>query len=167
MERIIMVDQMRKEDWNQVKQIYQDGIETGNATFDTEPPDREEWDRKYLQVCRLVAREGNQVIGWAALLPVASKDAFSGVAELSIYLRTGSSGKGVGTKLMDELVKKSESKGFWTLQAGIFLENHGSIRLHEKFGFKMVGVRSRIGKLNGVWRDVLLMERRSTVVGLD
>ncbi|MFC2947463.1 GNAT family N-acetyltransferase [Virgibacillus sediminis] len=167
MDSIIVIDKMEKKDWEQVRDIYRDGINTGNATFDTETPDWEEWDRKYLPVCRLAAREGQRVVGWAALLPVNAKAAFSGVAELSIYLRAGTTGKGLGTRLMDELVKESELQGFWTLQAGIFPENKGSIRLHEKFGFERVGVRRRLGKLHGVWRDVLLMERRSNTVGIE
>ncbi len=161
------MDHMTTSDWSQVRSIYLEGIETGNATFDTEAPDWEEWDRKYLKDCRLVAREAGKVIGWAALLPTSSKKAFAGAAELSIYLSKQSIGKGIGTKLMAYLIEESEANGFWTLQSGIFPENKGSIRLHESAGFIEVGVRERIGKLNGVWRDVVLLERRSRIVGID
>ncbi|WP_404459454.1 GNAT family N-acetyltransferase [Oceanobacillus kapialis] len=163
----IVMEQMKKADWPEVRSIYVEGIETANATFDTEPPSWEEWDRKYLPACRLVVREGQKVIGWAALLPISSKKAYAGAAELSIYLGKSSVGKGIGTKLMAYMIAESEANGFWTLQSGIFPENKGSIRLHEKAGFVEVGVRKRIGKLHGVWRDVVLLERRSQVVGLD
>lgn len=163
----IVMDQMVASDWPEVRSIYLEGIETGNATFDTEVPSWEEWDQKYLQDCRLLAKIGKDVIGWAALLPTSSKKAFAGAAELSIYLSKASTGKGIGTKLMTYMIAESEAKGFWTLQSGIFPENKGSIRLHENAGFVEVGVRERIGKLNGVWRDVVLLERRSRVVGLD
>lgn len=161
------INAMTQADWPQVKGIYVEGIETGNATFETKAPDWEEWNSKYIDVCRLVARDDERVLGWAALLPVSSRAAFSGVAELSIYLSSESTGKGIGTRLLSAVIEESESKGFWTIQSGIFPENTGSIRLHEKMGFREIGVREKLGKLNGVWRDVVMMERRSETVGTD
>ncbi|MYL43388.1 GNAT family N-acetyltransferase [Virgibacillus massiliensis] len=166
MEQIIMKPMVYR-DWPEVRDIYMEGIATGNATFDTQAPTWEEWNEKYLNVCRLVASEQGKVIGWAALLPISSKKAYAGAAELSIYLSAASRGKGIGRKLMEYVISESEANGFWTLQSGIFPENEGSIRLHEKLGFYQVGVRKRIGKLNGVWRDVVLLERRSDSVGVD
>ncbi|WP_256365766.1 GNAT family N-acetyltransferase [Virgibacillus sp. Bac332] len=161
----IIMEYMKKEDWPEVRDIYIEGIKTGNATFDTEPPTWDEWNSKYLQTCRLVVREHGRVVGWAALLPISSKKAHAGVAELSIYLGAKSRGKGLGRRLMEFLVAESEAAGFWTLQSGVFPENVGSIYLHEKAGFYEVGIRKRIGKLDGVWRDVILLERRSKVIG--
>ncbi|RDW21269.1 GNAT family N-acetyltransferase [Oceanobacillus chungangensis] len=163
----MIIDNMKENDWEQVRAIFIEGINTANATFETEAPSWDTWNRKYLQDCRLVVRDGDKVIGWAALLPTSSQKAYHGVAELSIYLGVESKGKGIGTSLLSELIKTSEENGFWTLQSGIFTENSGSIHLHEKAGFREVGVRKRVGKLNGVWRDVMLMERRSQVVGLE
>ncbi|WP_156290375.1 GNAT family N-acetyltransferase [Oceanobacillus salinisoli] len=167
MSETIVFDRMKEADWEDVRDIYIEGIQTRNATFDTTAPTREEWNKKYLQECRLVVRDGEKVIGWAALLPISTKDAFYGVAELSIYLSSASAGKGIGTKLLDKLIEASEEYGFWTLQAGIFPENEASIKLHKRFGFREVGVRERLGKLDDIWRDVVLMERRSKVVGAD
>lgn len=161
------MDIMKKEDWEQVRDIFIEGINTGNATFETKAPTWEEWDKGHFSVSRLVAREGNDVIGWAALSPISSREAHSGVGEVSIYISERSIGKGIGTKLMEELINSSEMNGFWTLQTNIFPENETSIKLHKKFGFNEVGVRKRLGKLNGVWRDVVLLERRSSVVGND
>ncbi|WP_085993554.1 GNAT family N-acetyltransferase [Oceanobacillus senegalensis] len=167
MEKTVHIDTMKETDWQEVRQIYIHGIESRNATFDTTPLTKEEWDKKYIKDCRLVVREEEKVIGWAALIPISTKDAFYGVAELSIYIDTSSTGKGIGKKLIQALIEESEKRGFWMLQAGIFPENQASINLHKKFGFRKVGVRERIGKLDGVWRDVVLMERRSKVVGVD
>nr|WP_277749479.1 GNAT family N-acetyltransferase [Oceanobacillus halophilus] len=163
----IFIDGMKESDWEEVREIYIEGINTGNATFDTTPPTKEEWNKKYVEDCRLVIREAGKVIGWAALLPISTKDAFYGVAELSIYLSSSSVGKGIGKKLLDALIKESEANGFWTLQAGVFPENEASIKLHKSLGFREVGIRESLGKLDGIWRDVLLMERRSKVVGID
>lgn len=167
MENGIIIEKMKETDWEQIREIYIEGINTGNATFDTEAPEWREWDKKYLPMCRLVAREGDTVLGWPALLPTSSRAAYAGVAELSIYLRASAAGKGLGTSLMQALIEDSETNGFWTLQAGIFPENQTSIRLHKRAGFREIGVRKRVGKLNGVWRDVVMLERRSAVVGVD
>ncbi|AXI07864.1 GNAT family N-acetyltransferase [Oceanobacillus sp. 143] len=164
---MIIIDNMKENDWEQVHDIFIEGINTGNATFEKEAPSWEAWNKKYLEDCRLVVRDGDKVIGWAALLSTSTQKAYHGVAELSIYLGSESKGRGIGTSLLIALIKMSEAHGFWTLQSGIFIENSASIHLHEKAGFRKVGVRKRVGKLNGVWRDVMLMERRSEVVGVD
>ena len=167
MENLIHIDQMLKEDWNQVREIYQEGILTGNATFQKEPPTWEEWDKGHIWECRIVARLDGHVLGWAALSPFSSRCVYAGVAELSIYVGQSSTGKGIGSKLLNTLIVESEQNGYWTLQAGIFPENTASLKLHSKFGFREVGRRERIGKMDGVWRDTILLERRSNVVGID
>jgi L-amino acid N-acyltransferase YncA len=166
-EQQVTLQQMSEKDWEFVREIYIQGIETGNATFDTEPPTWEEWDKGHLDFCRFVACYGEQIIGWAALSQSAHKEAYHGVAEVSIYVSTNASGKGVGSLLLKELIKASEAEGFWTLQALIFPENVASITLHTHNGFEIVGTRKKVGKLNGKWRDVVFLERRSTVVGID
>lgn len=163
----IKIETMKAIDWEQVRDIYIEGIETGNATFQQEAPTWEEWDMSHLFECRFVARSEGDVLGWCALTPVSSRCVYRGVAEVSVYVGVKSQGRGVGSLLMDELVRASEENGIWTLQSGIFPENTGSIYLHKKFGFREVGVRERIGKMNGVWRDNLFFERRSTIVGID
>lgn len=163
----IVLDDMKKTDWNQVCHIFNEGIQTGNATFETEAPTWESWDRDYFSVCRLVARKGQEVVGWAALTPISKREAYCGAAEVSIYISSTSTGNGVGTKLLERLVDVSEECGFWSLEADIFKENESSILLHKKCGFREVGTRCRLGKLNGLWRDVVILERRSDVVGMD
>ncbi|MEN2412174.1 GNAT family N-acetyltransferase [Flavobacterium johnsoniae] len=152
------------EDWNQVKSIYQKGIDTGNATFQTSAPSWEDWDQSHLASCRIVMEENNKVIGWAALTPVSSRCVYAGVAEVSVYVDPANSGKGIGLALLKELVKQSETEGIWTLQAGIFPENTASLRIHEKAGFRILGTREKIGKQNGIWRDTALLERRSSLI---
>jgi len=156
---------MRDSDWAAVRSIYLEGIATGDATFETEAPDWTAWDNNHLRQCRLVASVENRVIGWAALSPVSRRRAYSGVAEVSIYVAADTRHKGVGKALLDALVAESEQAGIWTLQASIFPENMGSIALHKAWGFRQVGYREHIGSLHGVWRDIVLMERRSMVVG--
>ncbi|WP_047981494.1 GNAT family N-acetyltransferase [Ornithinibacillus contaminans] len=167
MENVITIDKMKKEDWEQVRVIYIEGINTRNATFDTEPPTWAEWDTGHLAECRFVARLNNQVVGWAALSQSAHKEAYHGVAEVSIYVSSASAGKGIGSILLEALIEASEQHGFWTLQALIFPENTASLKLHNRYGFETIGTRKRVGKLHGIWRDVVFLERRSTVVGLD
>ena len=157
---------MLSADWLQVKRIYLEGIATGHATFETEAPSWEKWNDAHLAFARLVARAGSEVKGWAALSPVSSRRVYAGVAETSVYVGRDSRGQGIGRALLEALIQASESKGIWTLQAGIFPENTGSIELHKALGFREVGRRERIGKLNGVWRDTLLLERRSAIVGI-
>ncbi|WP_404450985.1 N-acetyltransferase family protein [Virgibacillus necropolis] len=163
---VVLINEMQDKDAEQVLVIFQQGIETKNATFETKVPTWEAWDRGHISSCRLVAREGDQMIGWAALSPASSREAYVGVAEVSIYLRLDSLGKGVGSRLLGEIIEESERHGFWTLKSGIFPENKTSIALHEKFGFRVLGTQERIGQMDGVWRDVVQMERRSEVVGV-
>jgi L-amino acid N-acyltransferase YncA len=153
--------------WPAVKAIYEAGIATGQATFETKAPDWEQWDAAHLAACRLVAVEGTDVLGWAALTPVSGRCVYAGVGEVSVYVSPEVRGKGVGTQLLRALVAASEAEGLWTLQAGIFPENVASIRLHEANGFRALGTRERIGKMNGAWRSTVLLERRSSVVGTD
>ena len=162
----VVVESMKRDDWEAVQGIYREGIATGNVTFETDVPDWETWDRNHLREGRLVAREGDQVVGWAALNPVSSRRVYAGVAEVSVYVAGSARGQGVGKALLQALVAASEQAGIWTLQAGIFPENEVSIALHEACGFREVGRRERLGQMHGVWRDVILMERRSQVVGV-
>jgi L-amino acid N-acyltransferase YncA len=152
--------------WEAVKKIYEAGIATGNATFEQEAPAWENWDKAHLAMPRLVAAEGDKVLGWAALTPVSGRCVYAGVAEVSVYVATEARGRGIGKLLLNALVQESEKQGLWTLQAGIFADNTASIRLHEACGFRMVGYREKIGQLKGVWKDTVLMEKRSVVAGL-
>ena len=152
--------------WPAVRAIYAEGIATGTATFATEPPTWENWDTSHLPTGRLVATdEAGTVLGWAALSPVSGRCVYAGVAEVSVYVAAAARGRGVGLVLMKALVTESEQNGLWMLQAGIFPENAASVRVHEAVGFRQVGRRERIGQLRGVWRDTLLLERRSATVG--
>jgi len=157
--------EMTPADWPVVARIDGEGIQTGNATFETRVPNWEEWDAGHLEVCRLVTEEDGVVLGWAALSPVARRQVYRGVAEHSIYIADSARGRGVGTGLLRALVEASEQAGFWTLQTAIFPENETSISLHERHGFRVVGTRERLGQHHGRWRDVVLMERRSPQVG--
>lgn len=163
----VPVEALRPEDWPTVRRIFEEGIATGDATFETSAPSWEEWDAAHLEHSRLVARLDGDVVGWAALSPVSTRRVYRGVAELSVYVATGARSRGVGTALLRELIRSSEAHGMWTLQAGIFAENATSVRLHERCGFRVVGSRERLGRMpDGRWRDVLVMERRSDVVGV-
>jgi len=157
---------MQADDWAAVRQIYAEGIATGNATFETETPEWPKWDNGHMQTPRLVALGNQQILGWAALSPVSGRCVYAGVAEVSVYVAAAARGRGVGKVLLQSLVEESERCGIWTLQAGIFPENVPSLALHKSCGFREVGRRQRIGKLAGVWRDTVLLERRSSVVGL-
>ncbi len=158
---------MKPTDWEAVSQIYEEGIRTGVATFETGAPSYESWDKAHVGSCRLVAEENQTILGWAAISPVSSRCVYGGVGEVSVYVNAKSRGKGVGKALMEQLISESENAGFWTLQSGIFPENEGSIKLHEKVGFRYIGRRERVGKLDGSWRDNLLFEKRSTTVGIN
>ncbi len=160
-----VIDEMKSEDWEQVRSIYLEGIATGVATFETVAPSWEKWDAGHLRQARLAARDGDGLSGWAALSRVSDRCVYGGVAEVSVYVGERGRGRGVGRALLDALVEASEQSGIWTLQAGVFPENEASIKLHLRCGFREVGRRERIGKLNGVWRDTLLFERRSRKVG--
>lgn len=159
------IDVLTAADWGRVRDIYLEGIATGNATFATDAPTWKKWDASHRRDCRLVIREGGEVPGWAALSPVSSRCVYAGVAELSVYVAANARGRGLGRLLLSTLVEHSERAGVWTLQAGIFPENLASIELHRKLGFRLVGVREKVGCMDGRWRDVALMERRSAVVG--
>jgi L-amino acid N-acyltransferase YncA len=152
-------------DWPAVRAIYQAGIATGNATFETAAPDWPAFDAAHLADHRLVARDDGQVQGWAALAPVSDRCAYQGVAEASVYVAPGAQGRGIGRALLAAVVASAERGGIWTVQAGIFPENQASVRLHQACGFRVVGVRERLGQLQGRWRDVLLLERRSPAIG--
>lgn len=167
MENTILIDKMLPEDWGQIREIYLEGIATGNATLQKEAPSWEAWDKGHILACRIVARSKGKVLGWAALSPISSRCVYSGVAEVSVYVGQKSRGRGVGSILLTSLIEISEQNGFWTLQSGIFPENVSSIKLHIKYGFREVGRRERIGKMDGVWRDVSLLERRSNEVGVN
>lgn len=153
-------------DWPDVRRIYAEGIATGNATFEQAAPEWEEWDAGKLAAPRLAAEVDGAVAGWAALSPTSKRHVYRGVAEVSVYVAAAFRGQGVGRRLLSQLVEQSEAAGVWTLQAGIFPENQASVHLHEQCGFRIVGVREKIGRMHGVWRDVLLMERRSGRVGV-
>ncbi|GAB3530439.1 GNAT family N-acetyltransferase [Pontibacter brevis] len=157
---------MQPEHYPQVKEIYERGIATRHATFETKAPEWEEWDARHLPGCRLVALADGGVAGWAALTPVSGRCVYSGVAEDSVYIHPGFRGRGIGKLLLSKLVELSEQQGIWTLQAGIFKENEASIKLHEQCGFRKVGYREKLGQMYGEWRDVYLLERRSTTVGV-
>jgi len=164
--------------WPAVREIYREGMATGNATFETEVPDWENWDSSHRKDCRLVALEpraegisevlipldGAGILGWAALSWVSMRSVYRGVAEVSVYVAAAARKRGVGKALLQALVRESEANGIWTLQAGILSENTASISLHQSCGFRQVGVRRRIGKLGDTWRDVVLMERRSAII---
>jgi len=161
------IKQMTADSWTDVARIYETGIATKNATFERQAPDWDSWNNAHRKDCRLIALIENKIVGWAALSNVSSRCVYSGVAEVSIYIDTDFRGKGIGDRLITELIKESESTGIWTLQAGVFPENTGSIRLHEKHGFRIIGKKERIGKMDDTWRDVLQLERRSKIVGID
>ena len=158
-----VIDQMRNEDWEQVRAIYLEGIRTGHATFETEAPSWEGWDDAHLTFARLVLREDAAVLGWAALSPVSKREVYRGVAEVTVYVAETARGRGIGRALLLALIEESERNGVWTLQASIFPENTASVALHRCCGFREVGRRERIAQLHGIWRDTLLFERRVAV----
>jgi phosphinothricin acetyltransferase len=157
-----IVDKMKDEDWPMVQSIYREGIATGNATFETDVPEWGQWDKSHLRDCRLVVKSNSQIIGWAALSPVSSRCVYKGVAEVSLYVESSARGLGAGKALLRALIEESEQAGIWTLQGMTFPENTASIALQKACGFRKVGYRERIGQMNGLWRNVILMERRSS-----
>jgi len=161
----VAIESMRPEDWPAVRGIYEEGIAGGNATFEMYAPTWDAWDRGHLRECRLVARRGDRVVGGVALSPVSQRAVYRGVAEVSIYVAADARGRGVGGGLLQRLITDSEDAGIWTLQAGVMAENEPSLALHRSCGFREVGRRERIGKHGDRWRDVVLLERRSPVVG--
>lgn len=148
-------------DWTDVARIYADGIATGNATFETEVPSWEAWDAAHLPTHRFAAIEGDRVVGWIALTAYSGRCCYVGVADLSVYVDSAARGRGVGRSLLERVIESSEQGGIWTLQAGVMAENAASLALHQSCGFRVVGVRERIGQLGGEWRDVVLLERRA------
>jgi phosphinothricin acetyltransferase len=160
----VIVRDLRPEDWPAVRGIYEDGIRSGNATFETETPSWEAWDAAHTEL-RLVAERDGAVVGWAALSSYSSRCCYRGVGEVSVYVGEAARGVGVGRLLLEQLVERSEQEGYWTLTAGVFPENEASLHLHRACGFRELGVHERLGELDGVWRDVVWLERRSTVVG--
>ena len=160
-----IIEEMRVTDWSQVADIYMEGIMTKIATFQNTIPSWEEWNKGHCESCRLVARAGDTILGWVALSPVSSRCVYAGVAEVSIYIGKQYQGQRVGKALLEKLVEMSEEYGFWTLQSGIIRDNISSLNLHKKCGFREVGYRERLGKMdNGKWHDVVLVERRSKIV---
>jgi phosphinothricin acetyltransferase len=155
-----MIDQMRADDWEQVRSIYLEGIRSGNSTFETDAPSWEKWNEGHLPFARLVMRDEESVLGWAALSPVSKRAVYRGVAEVTVYVTESARGKGMGRALLEALIAESEKNGIWTLQASIFPENTASVELHLRCGFREVGRRERIAMLRGVWRDTILFERR-------
>ncbi|MFL6212104.1 MAG: GNAT family N-acetyltransferase [Pyrinomonadaceae bacterium] len=163
----VTIEDMKPADWPRVRAIYLEGVATGQATFEQTAPEWAAWDAARLSAPRLVARIAGEVAGWAALSPVSARAVYAGVAEVGIYISAAHRGRGVGRTLLMALIAASERGGIWTLQAGIFPENEASVRLHKACGFRAVGRRERIGQMQGVWRDTLLLERRSRTVGVD
>ncbi|GAB3615130.1 GNAT family N-acetyltransferase [Humibacter ginsengisoli] len=166
----ITIRPMRADDWPAVERIYQQGIDTGNATFESKPPTWAEFDYEKVDNPRLVAERDNQVVGWAAATRVSSRCVYEGVIEHSVYVEEDERGRGIGRALLDAFVTASEAEGIWTVQSGIFPENRSSLALHAAVGFRTVGVRERVGKMGfgpyaGQWRDVVMIERRSTAAG--
>jgi phosphinothricin acetyltransferase len=159
-----LIRDLRRDDWSAVRAIYEDGIRSGDATFETEPPSWEAWDAAHPEL-RLVAERNGEVVGWAALSPASARHCYRGVGEVSVYVAAAARGAGLGRALLERLVERSEHAGYWTLTAGVFPENEASLRLHRACDFRAVGVRERLGESGGVWRDVVLLERRSTLVG--
>jgi L-amino acid N-acyltransferase YncA len=162
----LRIRELEAKDWPAVRAIFEEGIATGQATFETEAPSWEDWDGAHLAGPRLVADEDGEVVGWAALSPVSSRCVYRGVAENSVYVASRARGRGVGRTLLTRLVEDAGRAGIWTIHAGIFPENEASVAMHRRCGFRVVGTQERLGQHHGVWRDVLLLERRSKEVGL-
>jgi phosphinothricin acetyltransferase len=167
----ITIRPMTETDWPAVARVFREGIDTGHATFEAEVPEWEDWDGSHMEPCRLVAEVDNRVVAWAALTPVSDRCVYGGVAETSVYVGSAGRGRGVGTRLLQVTVLESERAGLWSLEAQTFPENAASIALHKKCGFREVGTRSRVGKMRygpmqGAWRDVVLLQRRSETVGV-
>ena len=161
-----MIRELHDNDAAAVLDIYRQGLDTGEASFETEPPDWAGWCKKYHDFCRLVFERDGEVLGWAALAPVSARNCYRGVAEVSIYVATAAAGGGIGSQLMAAIVEASEKNGIWTLYSSIFPENEATRQLHLKHGFREVGIRERIAQRDGRWRDTLILERRSTKVGI-
>ncbi|MCX6261841.1 MAG: GNAT family N-acetyltransferase [Bacteroidia bacterium] len=157
---------MKKDDWISVAEIYRQGIESGNATFQRDIPTWDEWNQGHINTCRIVVSIDNEIAGWAALTPVSGRCVYAGIAEVSVYVSNQFKGQKIGTRLLERLISESEKEGYWTLQASIFPENKASLKIHYNLGFRNVGFREKIGKMNDIWRDTILLERRSKKVGI-
>jgi L-amino acid N-acyltransferase YncA len=160
------IEQLTEKHWPEVSAIYVSGLATGNANFSTKVPAWEDWDKTHLKNCRIVMMDDGKVLGWAALTAISDQCVFAGVAEVSVYVHEGARGSGIGKSLLTAIVDESEKNNLWTLEARIFAENLASIKIHQANGFRIVGRRERIGQMNGVWRDTVLLERRSTKIGV-
>lgn len=163
----MLIDTLRPEDWDQVRQIYLDGLATGMASFEVEAPSWQRWDSGHLPHSRLVVRQEDKVIAWAALSPVSTRTCYAGVAEVSLYVAAGHRGQGIGKRLLQAVIESSEGHGIWTLCGATFAENTASIRLQQSCGFRIVGRRERIARHHGIWRDTILTERRSIRTGVE
>ncbi|PQB05262.1 GNAT family N-acetyltransferase [Aureitalea marina] len=156
-----------REDFKDIARIYAEGLDTGVASFETEIPDWNTWNEKFLPACRYVVETKDKlVVGWCALSAVSKREVYKGVAEVTIYIAEEARGQGVGKALLSHLIKSSEQEGFWTLQAGIFPKNQASLALHKQCGFRVIGIRERPAQRNGKWYDNVLMERRSKQTGI-
>lgn len=164
---IITFRQMSAADWSSVAAIYKQGIESGNATFQQDVPTWDDWNDGHLKSCRIIAELDSAIVGWAALSPVSGRCIYAGVAEVSVYVSSNHRGQKIGAQLLEKLISESEQAGIWTLQSGIFPENTSSLKIHLNSGFRQVGYREKIGKMNGVWRNTVLLERRSKIVAYD
>jgi len=162
----VLIRTFEQADYPFVQAIYQQGIDTGNATFQLTAKSWDEWNTSMHSHSRLVAVENDNVIGWAALSPISNREVYSGVAEVSVYVAASAQGKGIGQELLSSLILESESNNIWMLQAAIFPENKGSLKLHKNNNFRQLGIRENLGQMNNIWRDVVLIERRSKVVGV-
>jgi L-amino acid N-acyltransferase YncA len=163
----IIIEAMQPGDWDQVRAIYLEGLATGNSSFETVAPTWEHWNEAHHKHSRLVARNEGRVIAWAALSPTSQRPCYAGVAEASLYVAAAVRGQGIGKRLMQELIESSERHGIWTLVGGTFAENTASVQLQLSCGFRIVGRRERIAQHYGVWRDTIITERRSSVVGVE
>jgi phosphinothricin acetyltransferase len=163
----VEISAMLPNHWSVVAKIYQEGIQTGYATFEKEVPTWVKWNNAHVKTCRLIVQMDGEIVGWAALSPVSSRCVYGGVAEVSIYISKNLRDKNIGNALLKELITESEKNDIWTLQSGVFRENIGSIKLHENNGFRQIGYREKVGKLDGVWKDKILLERRSKIIGID
>lgn len=161
------IEEINSSHWEQIKSIYLEGIKTEIATFQTEAPTWENWDNGHLDSCRLAAISEGEVLGWVALSPTSTRSCYAGVVEVSIYISGKYKGKGIGTALLEEVIRQSEENGIWSLYCSIIRENVASLKLHKKCGFREIGIREKIAKMdNGKWHDVVLFERRSKVTGV-
>ncbi|MCP4391857.1 MAG: N-acetyltransferase [Gammaproteobacteria bacterium] len=161
-----MIRSLQNNDAAGVLELYRLGLDSGEASFETEPPDWPGWQARYHPVCRLVFEQDGEVAGWAALAPVSARDCYRGVAEVSIYVASHCQGQGIGSQLMSALIEASENHGIWSLYSSIFPENQATLKLHLRHGFRRVGTRERIAQREGRWRDTLILERRSEKVGV-